>query len=178
MEKIIGTTNYLYFRKHLLDYHLPEFSESLVKYMYYEDITNDKLKLIKFINITFYNKWITKYLPLMTNLETIFISINGILDEVKEKYKKIIPYIPNTIKILIIHHNSICYFSDLLNNLPPTITKIIVLESYKRLHLFKNKDIVEQLKNNFRRIPFGCKVYYCFDNAETYDYTKKIDLFN
>lgn len=164
MEKLIGKINYNYFKFHKLDYHLPEFHESLVKYIYHCDITEDKLKSIKFINITFYNKWLQIYLPQMINLETIFISFDGYLENVKKNYALICKSIPNTIKTLIIYHNSIAYLTDLLNNLPITTQKLIILDYCSRNKIFQNKDIVEELKKNFKSIPFGCKIYYCFED--------------
>ena len=110
----------------------------------------------------------------MINLEIVFISLSGLVEDVKNDYVKLSRLIPNTIKILIVYHNSIGYLDNLFSNLPPTLNKIIVLDHMNRYELFKNKTIVDTLKNNFKHIPFGCKVYYylsfCYDDDNNDNY--------
>ena len=99
MNKLIGTTNTCCLKQYLLGYHLPEFSESLYKYIRYVTISEEKLKTIKIINITFYDEWFEKYLPLMSNLEIVYISFNGVIDNFKILYNKIFTLVPIGVKV-------------------------------------------------------------------------------
>ena len=47
MNKLIGTTNTCCLKQYFLGYHLPEFYESLYKYIRYVTISEEKLKTKK-----------------------------------------------------------------------------------------------------------------------------------
>jgi hypothetical protein len=166
MEELIGKNNYSYFCDRF-KYNLPQFRENLrASYFSYEHstISEEKLKNINFINVTVYDKCFETYLPQMINLETIFIYFDGWIKDVTQNYEKICKFIPRTIKTLIFYHNSLHALSNLLDNLPITTQKIIILEHSNRYPLFQYENIIEILKKKFKHIPFGCNVYFCFEN--------------
>jgi len=169
MEELIGTTNTTYLKQNQLGHHLPESYESLGKYIHHVTISEEKLKSIKFINITFYDKWLDKYLPLMTNLDIAYVSFNGVLDNFQELYRKIFALIPAGIKIIIFRNHIIDYLTNFLANLPITLQKIIILDDIRNYSIMNNniyKNIL--IKEKFKYVPFGCKIVYSFgfDNSD------------
>ena len=167
MNELIGIDNSRLVKLYLLGYHLPEFYESLTKYIHYVKISEEKLKSIKIINITFYDEWFETYLPLMQKLEIVYISFGGVIENFSNLYNKLGNLIPIGVKVLILRNHTIDYFIDLFNNPPVTLQKIIILEKKGKRNI-----ITDKIKNKFKYIPFGCKVFYCYDFDESGQFNK------